>query len=396
MPRTQRLELAYGRAPLPVEVPADAEVLRLPPPPPPPAPLDALLSAALEEPVGSPRLRDLARAGNRVTLVVSDRTRDEPRAAMITAILRELRRAPVPPASLRLAVANGTHTPSGSGSLDLPQDILGAFDFVDHDGRDEAQFVSVGETRRGTRVRYPRWLLESDLVIATGRIRPHYFAGFGAGAKAIFPGLGHAADIRRNHQLKSDPTARLGRVEGNACRDDMEEAARLLPVRTFLLNVVTDDAGEVQAVVSGDLVAAHRAGVARCRPFCEVEARHADIVIVSDTLPLAGSLYQASKLLAPAGMLLKPGGIAILAAECPDGTGPLDVVNEGIYRIGIRHYFPEAHTIYLVSSLAPEIVKCTFCRPAPSVETALWAHAGQQCRVLVLPAAGNLVPRVSE
>ena len=35
-----------------------------------------------------------------------------------------------------------------------------------------------------------------DLVIATGCIRPHYFAGFGAGVKAIFPGLGQAAAIR--------------------------------------------------------------------------------------------------------------------------------------------------------------------------------------------------------
>lgn len=62
-------------------------------------------------------------------------------------------------------------------------------------------------------------------MITTGRIRPHYFAGFSGGAKGIFPGCGHAVDIRQNHLLKADPSARLGRLDDNRCRLDIEDAA---------------------------------------------------------------------------------------------------------------------------------------------------------------------------
>lgn len=380
----RRVTLGYGRAPLEVSVPDDAAVVRTPSakarPRRPPADCCA---EALARPIGAPRLRGRVAAGARVTVIVSDGSRHEPRAEMLRAVLEEI----AVPVRLRVAVANGTHAPG-------PREVLGlelppGAALYDHVAVDDAAFVDVGTTRRGTRIRLPRVLLDSDLVVATGRIRPHYFAGFGAGAKAIFPGLGHNDDIRANHRLKGDPSARLGRVDGNVCREDMEEAAGMLPVDSHLLNVVMDDAEQTVAAVAGDLVAAHRVGVAACRPLCEAQAAPADVVVTSERLPLSGSLYQASKLLAPAAAWLRPGGVAVLAAECPFGTGPVQVVNEAIYRTGIAKLLPQHHIIYLVSSLPPERVAETYCRYAPSVEWVLERHPG---RVLVLPEAGNLVP----
>src|SRR5262249_19669508 len=149
------------------------------------------------------------------------------------------------------------------------------------------------------------------------------------------------------------------------------EAARMLKARTFLLNIVM--AGDRAAgAVAGDLVSAHRRGCEMARPFSEVACNRAEIVITSDALPITTNLYQAAKLLAPAGWLLREGGVAIWAAECPRGTGPLDVVNEGIFRIGIRHYFQGAAEpiIYLVSSLPQSVVEQTFCRYAATLEEA--------------------------
>src|SRR5262249_44407012 len=158
------------------------------------------------------------------------------------------------------------------------------------------------------RVRIHRAAAEADLVVCTGRIKPHYFAGYGAGAKALFPGLGAREDIRQNHALKAHPSSRLGRVAGNACREDLEEATRLAHAKAFLLNVVMSGDRAVGAV-AGDLVAAHRRGCDLARPHCEVRAQPAEIVIVSDSLPLTTNLYQAAKLLAPAGWLTRPGGV---------------------------------------------------------------------------------------
>ncbi len=343
------------------------------------------LAGALASPVGAARLRGRVVAGARVAIIVSDRTREEPRDAMIRAVLDEIAEE----VEVTLAVANGTHPPGPLDELALP--ALRFASVRNHDSTASEELVEVGRTSRGTRVRFPRWLLEQDLVVATGRVRPHYFAGFGAGAKAVFPGLGAREDIRQNHLLKAEPGSRLGNLEGNPCRDDLEEGARLLAVETFLVNVVIGADGSLSAV-AGDLVAAHRSLVDETRSQWMVDCARANVVITSDCLPLTGSLYQASKLLAPAGLMLASGGVAVLVAECPDGTGPLEVVNRGIYELGIRGFFPEPHIIYMVSGLPREVVDQTYCRWAPSVEWVLERYPGA---VTVLPHAGNIIPRLA-
>src|SRR6266542_241136 len=86
-----------------------------------------------------------------------------------------------------------------------------------------------------------------------------------------------------------------------------------------MLNVV-EVRGAVLGAVGGDLVYAHREGVRIARPACEVRAPPADCVVASAPLPVSSSLRQASKLVAPAALLLREGGTAIVVAECPDGV----------------------------------------------------------------------------
>jgi nickel-dependent lactate racemase len=376
--------LGWGRERLAIDVPLAARVVA-PPPPPPSRALTSLLAEALASPIGAAPLGGRVARGARVTVIVSDATRDEPRAALLEAV----RAAIGVDVELTVAIANGTHRPGPIEALGLPE--WARRRVVNHDAWDDGAFEDVGVTARGTRVRFPHWLRRADMVVATGRIRPHYFAGYGAGAKAVFPGLGHHQDIRANHRLKAEPGVGLGRVEGNPCRDDLEEAAALLGRESFLLDVVLDDEGGAQAAVAGDVRLAFRAGVEACRPLCEAGVPRADIVVVSERLPVAGSLYQASKLLAPAAACLRPGGVVVLAAECPDGTGPLETVNEGIFRLGLRPLFAGEPLIYLVSSLPEDVVATTYGRFAPSVESVLARHAGD---LLVLPSAGSLLPQV--
>jgi nickel-dependent lactate racemase len=162
-----------------------------------------------------------------------------------------------------------------------------------------------------------------------------------------------------------------------------------------MLNVVVVG-GAVVGAVAGDVVYAHREGVALARPWCEVEAARADVVVVSAPLPVSSSLYQASKLVPPAGLLLREGGVVVVAAECPEGTGPLDVVNEKIFALGVRRYLPESCSLLLVSGLDEATVARTYATYAPSLEAAL-ARARELVGkaspdVAVLPDAGDLVP----
>lgn len=388
--------LGYGTRPLPLP---EIEGVRLrvvaPRAPEPVADLDAALDAALAHPSGARPLAQIATARSHVVVIVSDASREEPRAALFAAVRRAL--AAVPDDHLTLAVANGTHGPARLERLGLPEEVLRRHRVVNHDARDEGSMVEMGRTSRGTRVRVNRCVAEADLVVTTGRVKPHYFAGYGGGAKGIFPGLAHEADARRNHELKADPASALGEVDANPCREDLEEAVRRLGRDTYMLNVV-EVGGAVLGAVSGDVVYAHREGVRMARPFCEVEAEPADAVVVSAPLPVSSSLYQASKLLPPAGLLLREGGTVVVAAECPEGTGPLDVVNEKIFALGVRRYLPTRHAPFLVSGMPEAVVSHTYAAFAPSVEWAL-ARARERAGkavldVLVLPDAGDVVPRV--
>ena len=231
------IELGYGARPLALTLPAGLEPEVLPAPAPPPvADLRGALRQALARPIGSRRLSELATPRTRAVVIVSDASRDEPRAELFEAVRAEL--AVIPDDQLTLAVANGTHQPGAVERLGLPDEVLRRHRVVNHDSRDEAGLVEVGRTARGTRLRVNRCLVEADLIVTTGRIKPHYFAGYGGGTKGIFPGLGHNDDIRQNHRLKADPASALGRADGNPCRDDLEDAAGRLGRDTFMLNVV--------------------------------------------------------------------------------------------------------------------------------------------------------------
>ncbi|MCC6646172.1 MAG: DUF2088 domain-containing protein [Polyangiaceae bacterium] len=355
-------------------------------------PVEALAEEALSAPVGCAPLSVPPRA--RVVVLVSDATRDEPRMELFRALRSHLAR--VDDARISLVVASGTHAPRDAATV-IEADVRARHPVHVHDGHDPGAVIDLGRTSRGTRVRVARVVAEADVIVTTGRIRPHYFAGMSGGVKSVFPGCALAVDARQNHLHKADPRARLGRLDDNPCRLDMEEAARLLPGRLFMLNVVADCDGAYTHAFAGDVVDAHRAAARAAAPLFEAEAGRARVVVASDLPPVTDSLYQASKLLPPVGAMLREGGVAIMVAACPEGTGPLQTVNEGIYRLGVRHHLPRGHAIDLVSSMDEATTATTYARHAPSLAVAL-ARAGVPERgrlddVAVAWRAGELVVR---
>ena len=186
------VSLPYGRAPYELDLKGRAATILALPPPPPPRALGPLVEAALDAPIDLAGVAQLVGRGSRVTVIVSDVTRHEPRAEFLAAL-----RARLPSRRWTLAIATGTHGPCGIDRLGIPPALVEDMTLVDHNGHRDADLVIVGTTAHGTVVRVHRCVVEADLVIATGCIRPHYFAGFGAGVKAVFPGLGAARDVYR-------------------------------------------------------------------------------------------------------------------------------------------------------------------------------------------------------
>jgi lactate racemase len=373
------LELPYGRAPYRLDLAGRAASVLVPPARPRPRPVDELLVDALRKPIGRPSLRAFVEPGAHVTVIVSDTTRTEPRPQFLAALAAEL-----PHARWTVAVATGTHGPTDIGALGIPAQLSTV---INHDGHAPTDLVELGVTSRGTPVRVHRCLVETDLVIATGCIKPHYFAGFGAGVKAIFPGLGEATAIRTNHRLKTAEGARAGIVDGNPCRLDLEEAVAFLRTPTYLLNGVCAPDGLVHAAVAGDPVTAFRRGCDLARPWFTVRAPKAALVIGSDALPVTASLYQAAKIASACAPLVLPGGDLVLVAACAEGVEPLATVNEAIFRIGVLPRLPTDATIHLVSDLPRTVVERTLVRPLDSL-----AHlVSRASSIVVIPRASQLI-----
>ncbi len=381
MGSTREVTIGWGDAPRAVQVPSDAAVL-LPPVGPPGRAWSTVVAEALADPLGSRPLSARLQTVRRVCVIVPDETRKDVARRVLPLLLPLLDGVPT-----TVGVATGKHPPYSPPP---------GTDWV-HDARSPSLRV-VGETARGTEVAYPPAVLDADLRIVVGEIRPHYFAGWAGGAKGIFPGVAGEPGIWHNHRLKAAPGARLGRLAGNPCRADMEEAAALAGP-SVILNVVRGADGSPVTAVFGDPVVAHRVGVERARALFEVPLqRRYPVVLVSDRAPVTMNLYQACKLLPPAGAALADGGTVVLAAQCGAGIGPVAVINEAIYRLGSVHSLPPRHRVVLVSDHGPDAVAPTFAEWAPTVEAALAdARAtGPAGPLLVMPYGGELVPRRRE
>lgn len=345
--------------------------------------LRTLAEAALRAPLDGPDIASACRAADRVAVVLSDATRDEPRETFLDLLAPMLDRA-----RTVLVVASGTHA---AGEEAIPAGFRDWPSWV-HAGQDPSTCVDVGRTGEGTRVAFARPLVEADLVVVTGRIRPHYFAGFSGGAKGVFPGCALAEGILHNHRLKADVTARLGRVEDNRCRLDMEAALRLLPTTVVAWNVLCDVDGAPVAAAAGDPVTVHRALSKRAAEIFTVETPRSSVVVVADRPPVTRTLYQASKLVPPAGPILEAGGTVVVVADCADGVGPLDRVNEGIYRLGVVPQLP-THRVKLVSLLDDAVVRQTYAEPAPLGPALEQAGVTPERPAVLLWRAGEMVTR---
>jgi nickel-dependent lactate racemase len=368
-----RVELPYGTRPLVFDTGAREVALVEPAALPPPPPLEVLIDRALA---------NVQLDAGRITIIISDPSRREPRDAFVRAIRSRTS------AHITLAVATGTHGPCRLGELELSDDALSGAALINHDGHRAADLVDIGVTSRGTPIRVHRCVVDTDLVVATGCIRPHYFAGFGAGVKALFPGLGETTAIRINHRMKTDRDSRAGVFIGNPCREDLEEAVTAIATPKLLLNGVCRPDDLLEDVVAGDVIAAFRTGAALAKSLFTARARPSSLVIASDALPITASLYQAAKIAAATAPILEPGGTLVIAAECRDGTGPLDVVNEAIFRLGVLPRLPEQARLVLVSDLEDAVTTRTLLERAPNIDELLASTTGP---ITVVPRASQLI-----
>ncbi|MFQ6074071.1 MAG: nickel-dependent lactate racemase [Candidatus Bathyarchaeia archaeon] len=279
---------------------------------------------ALNEPIGTKRLSEIAKAGDKAAIVVDDSTRATPSYLMVPPILDELNKAGVKDEDITVIFGCGTHRSVTAEEMKtlVGEETLERVKTVSHDCRAK-DLVYVGKTKTlGTKVYVNKVFAEADVKILTGDIGLHYYAGYGGGRKSVLPAISGIETIQHNHAAILHPKARTGILEGNPVHEDMVEAARLAKP-DFILNIVTNSQGKLVRAFAGDLEKAHAEGVRLVDEMYKVPIeRRAKIVVVSPGgHPFDINLFQAYKGVDCALQAVKRGGVIVWVAECPEGHG---------------------------------------------------------------------------
>lgn len=283
-----------------------------------------IVGKSIENPIGSPRLRDLARGKRRVTVIASDHTRPVPSRVIMPQMLSEIR-AGNPDAEITILVATGLHRATTRDEIAAKFGDAVASDerIVVHDCDDSSNLVDIGTLPSGGKLVVNRIAAEADLLVSEGFIEPHFFAGFSGGRKSVLPGIASRASVMYNHNSAfiAHPKARTGVVEGNPIHRDMLFAARAAKL-AFVVNTVIDANHDPIFSVAGDCEEAHRAGREFLASKCQVDAVPADIAVSTNGgYPLDQNIYQSVKGMTAAEATVKPGGVIVMFSKAADGHG---------------------------------------------------------------------------
>ena len=284
----------------------------------------AIVKAAMERPIDSPRLAELARGKRNCVIIISDHTRPVPSRDILPNMLEELREGN-PEIEVTLLVATGFHRPTAEEELrgKLGDALYEQSRIVIHDCRDKDANVRVGILPSGAPCMIDRLAAETELLIAEGFIEPHFFAGFSGGRKSVLPGICDQVTVMGNHcsRFIDSAYARTGVLDGNPLHEDMLAAARLAKL-AYIVNVVIDEEKRTVAAFAGNFETAHRAGCDFLLRYAQVRPAPADIVLTSNGgAPLDQNIYQCVKSMTAAEASCREGGVIIECAECADGHG---------------------------------------------------------------------------
>ena len=284
------------------------------------------IEEALDAPIGSVPLRELARGKKTAAISVCDITRPAPNPITLPPLLTRLHEAGIDSAGVTILVATGLHRPATEEEIlrIVGPEIASEYRIVNHHAKELSEHRYLGTTGRGTPVYIDERFIAADLHITLGFIEQHLMLGFSGGRKLIAPGLAAQETIKVLHSPKfmREPKAIEGSVNENPLHQELLEIAQMAR-HDFMLDTALTRTREIAGVFAGDPVKAHAAGVRFVsQALLERLPEPMDAVLTTAAgYPLDLTFYQAIKGVTAAQHILKPGGRILLMAECAEGAG---------------------------------------------------------------------------
>lgn len=353
-----------------------------------------------------------------ILIIVNDVSRPTPYDIMLPPLLEFLAHRGYHREDITFLVATGTHKPhtESQNREVLGPKITEEYRVISHRADRKDELIKTGTTSSGNRITLNKLVINTDFVITTGVILPHYFAGFSGGRKSIMPGVAGRKCIEKNHSRMVELIEGLPPLEENPIHREMMEAVEIIEL-DFIINVVTNSRREIVQVVCGDYHKAWLKGVQTSEEMYYVKLpEKVDAAVVSaGGYPRDINLYQAQKALDHADQVVKEQGTIILAAECEDGLGEETFARwmeeashpeKNIERIGEKFVlgghkaFAVSKVVHnkeliLISSLSPGQTEDLFARKETNLQQAvdyLREKHGPDYRAVLMPEGSLTVP----
>ncbi len=376
---------------------------------------EAEVLRAIQNPIGTKRLRDLIKKDEHIVIITSDITRPVPSYRILPIVLEELKSGGAQEEDITIVLALGSHR---NHTEEEKKALVGE---VIYDSKvsildsDMEKCIRLGMCKNGTPVDIFEHVAKADRRICVGNIEYHYFAGYSGGSKAIMPGVSSWDAIQANHANMIKEGAFAGNLDTNPVRQDIEEVTDFISI-DFILNVILDEKKEIIKAVAGHHKLAHREGCGFLDTVYKIPIKEkVDIVVISPGgFPKDLNLYQAQKALDNAQHAVKDGGIIIWCASAKEGFGegnfatwmrekePKQRIREirenfilGAHKAAAIAMVQEKCEIFVVSDLSEEFIKSIHLVPFATVQEAVdeaITRKGKEARLLVLPFAGSTLP----
>ena len=418
-----KIDLAYGKKGLIIEVPESQttviEPIYLPGLP----DVNGSLVNAMRNPVGSLPLRQSVKPNDSVAISVCDITRPMPSSTVLPVLLKEL--GHVNRENISILVATGTHRSNNREELVnmLGEEVVNSYRVINHSAFKQDELTYVGVTSTDIPIWMNKTWMQSDVRITTGFVEPHFFAGFSGGPKMVAPGLAGFKTIMGLHSasLISNQNSTWAITEGNPIHDQIREIAVKTGV-TFSIDVTINRDHQITSCYAGDLLKVHRAACdgARRNAMRSVPQLYDIVITTNSGFPLDMNLYQAVKGMSAASLVAKDGGVIICAAECSDGIPEhgeygnmlmsrdtpgelLEMIHAWTdghhdqWQVQIQSQLLMKNQIYLKSSyLTNDQIKSAHLKPVTDIQHTLNhlvnVKGGKDCTICVLPLGPQTIP----
>jgi nickel-dependent lactate racemase len=387
----------------------------------------------LEHPINTKPLAELASPGNNVCIIFTDMTRNSPDHILVPAILAQLESAGVRDEDITLLCGIGMHRPSSKEEkvIKLGKAVVDRYRVLDNEPQKSASLVQLGSTDNGMPLSVHKTAYEADLLIATGIVEPHQYAGYSGGRKTLAIGAAGESTIAYTHgpKMVDHPGTRLGRIEGNPFHEAITLSAKRAGLR-FIINVILDDHNRPVSVMAGEPDATFAALVKVAKQLYEVPIlQQYDVAVAGVGFPKDVNIYQASRaasylFFAPT-PVVREGGVIIVPAPTPEGAGDgvgeqrfLETMRQatdmssllselrsigyppGAQRAFVMAKVLEKNPVIIVGSSTPDVVRQVHMIPAVDMEEAFNIAAERIGRkdleVLIVPHGLQTLPIVTK